>query len=164
MHVPATPGRHRAAGRRGDALRYDPERRGRHPHGAVQAHRPLRRLEHVPRPPEPVRKGDEAAVPHARAQWRPLTFECARRPLVILFLEPTFFVCWLADSLMVHVLVAFQKFKIRIEDPPRRKHMVFLGGAVLADIMKGREEFWVSRDEWYEQGVRALDKLGRGEN
>ena len=65
------------------------------------------------------------------------------------------------------VLVAvllFQKFKIRIEDPPRRKHMVFLGGAVLADIMKGREEFWVSREEWYEQGVRALDKLGRGEN
>ena len=58
----------------------------------------------------------------------------------------------------------FQKFKIRIEDPPRRKHMVFLGGAVLADIMKGREEFWVSREEWYEQGVRALDKLGRGEN
>ncbi|KAI0295373.1 Actin/actin-like protein [Multifurca ochricompacta] len=56
------------------------------------------------------------------------------------------------------------KFKIRIEDPPRRKHMVFLGGAVLADIMKGREEFWISREEWYEQGVRALDKLGRGEN
>ena len=57
-----------------------------------------------------------------------------------------------------------QKFKIRIEDPPRRKHMVFLGGAVLADIMKNRNDFWVSRDEWYEQGVRALDKLGRGEN
>lgn len=57
-----------------------------------------------------------------------------------------------------------QNFKIRIEDPPRRKHMVFLGGAVLADIMKGREEFWVSREEWYEQGVRSLDKLGRGEN
>jgi hypothetical protein len=28
------------------------------------------------------------------------------------------------------------KFKLRIEDPPRRKHMVFLGGSVLADIMK----------------------------
>lgn len=42
--------------------------------------------------------------------------------------------------------------------------MVFLGGAVLADIMKGREEFWVTREEWFEQGVRALDKLGRGEN
>ncbi|KAH7874950.1 uncharacterized protein C8R40DRAFT_1190930 [Lentinula edodes] len=27
------------------------------------------------------------------------------------------------------------KFKIRIEDPPRRKHMVFLSRAVLADIM-----------------------------
>ncbi|KZV96780.1 Actin/actin-like protein [Exidia glandulosa HHB12029] len=56
------------------------------------------------------------------------------------------------------------KFKIRIEDPPRRKHMVFLGGAVLADIMKGREEFWITREEWFEQGVRALDKLNRGEN
>ncbi|KAF7794981.1 hypothetical protein EIP86_006124 [Pleurotus ostreatoroseus] len=56
------------------------------------------------------------------------------------------------------------KFKIRIEDPPRRKHMVFLGGAVLADIMKNRPEFWVSREEWFEQGAAALDKLGRGEN
>jgi len=56
------------------------------------------------------------------------------------------------------------KFKIRIEDPPRRKHMVFLGGAVLADIMKGREEFWITREEWFEQGAKSLDKLGRGEN
>ena len=51
--------------------------------------------------------------------------------------------------------------KIRIEDPPRRKHMVFLGGAVLADIMKDRESFWISRAEWYEQGPRALERLGR---
>ena len=56
-----------------------------------------------------------------------------------------------------------QKFKIRIEDPPRRKHMVFLGGAVLADIMKSRNEFWISREEWFEQGINALDKLGRSE-
>ena len=33
--------------------------------------------------------------------------------------------------------------KLRIEDPPRRKHMVFLGGAVLADIMADKSEFWV---------------------
>jgi len=56
-----------------------------------------------------------------------------------------------------------KNFKIRIEDPPRRKHMVFLGGAVLADIMKDKEAFWVTRAEWEEQGIRALDKLGRGE-
>lgn len=56
-----------------------------------------------------------------------------------------------------------QNFKIRIEDPPRRKHMVFLGGAVLADIMKDRDAFWVTKAEWDEQGVRALDKLGRGD-
>jgi len=41
--------------------------------------------------------------------------------------------------------------------------MVFLGGAVLADIMKNRSEFWISREEWFEQGTAALDKLGRGE-
>lgn len=29
----------------------------------------------------------------------------------------------------------FQKFKVRIEDPPRRRHMVFLGGAVLANLV-----------------------------
>jgi len=62
------------------------------------------------------------------------------------------------------LLIFAQKFKIRIEDPPRRKHMVFLGGAVLADIMKNRPEFWISREEWFEQGIRSLDKLGRGEN
>lgn len=53
------------------------------------------------------------------------------------------------------------KFKIKIEDPPRRKHMVFLGGAVLADIMRSRQDFWISREEWFEKGVQALDKLGR---
>lgn len=52
------------------------------------------------------------------------------------------------------------KFKLRVEDPPRRKHMVFLGGAVLGEIMKDKESFWVSRKEWQEQGARALDKMG----
>jgi len=52
------------------------------------------------------------------------------------------------------------KFKVRIEDPPRRRHMVFLGGAVLANIMADKENMWVTKQEWEEQGVRALDKLG----
>jgi actin-related protein 2 len=53
------------------------------------------------------------------------------------------------------------KFKVRIEDPPRRKHMVFLGGAVLAEIMKDKEDFWVTKKEYQELGVtRALAKLG----
>jgi len=54
----------------------------------------------------------------------------------------------------------FQKFKIRIEDPPRRKHMVFLGGAVLAEIMKDRDEFWMTRAEYQEQGIGVMKKLG----
>ncbi|BGP26044.1 actin binding protein [Rhodotorula toruloides] len=55
------------------------------------------------------------------------------------------------------------KFKIRIEDPPRRKHMVYLGGVVLADIMKDQDSFWVSRAEWEEEGPRSLSKLGARE-
>lgn len=54
------------------------------------------------------------------------------------------------------------KFKIRIEDPPRRKHMVFLGGAVLADIMKNKDSFWMTREEYSEKGIRVLEKLGVG--
>jgi len=52
------------------------------------------------------------------------------------------------------------KFKIRIEDPPRRKHMVYLGGAVLADIMKNKDDFWILKSEYEEKGLRCLDKLG----
>ena len=53
---------------------------------------------------------------------------------------------------------AAKKQKIRIEDPPRRKHMVFLGGAVLADIMKDKDqEFWVTRKMYEEHGSRILE-------
>lgn len=50
------------------------------------------------------------------------------------------------------------RFKLRIEDPPRRKHMVFLGGSVLADIMKDRDEFWISKEEWQEYGPGIVDR------
>lgn len=53
-----------------------------------------------------------------------------------------------------------QKFKVRIEDPPRRRHMVFLGGAVLANIMADKHDMWISKQEWQEQGERAMEKLG----
>jgi len=54
-----------------------------------------------------------------------------------------------------------KKFKINIEDPPRRKHMVFLGGSVLADLMKERAEFWMLKKEYDEQGIRILSKIGK---
>lgn len=52
------------------------------------------------------------------------------------------------------------KFKLRIEDPPRRKHMVFLGGSVLADIMKDKNDFWITRADWQEQGERIFAVKG----
>lgn len=50
------------------------------------------------------------------------------------------------------------QFKCRIEDPPRRKHMVFLGGAVLAEIMKDKDNFWMNKKEYEEQGENVLKK------
>ena len=60
--------------------------------------------------------------------------------------------------------VRLSKFKIRIEDPPRRKDMVFIGGAVLADVMKDREDFWMSKAEYQEKGIGVLKKLGPSSN
>jgi actin-related protein 2 len=37
---------------------------------------------------------------------------------------------------------------------------VYLGGAVLADIMKDKDSWWVTKQEWEEMGPRALDKMG----
>lgn len=55
---------------------------------------------------------------------------------------------------------ALSKFKLRIEDPPRRKHMVFLGGSVLADIMKTRDDWWVNGKEWEEFGESIIERKG----
>lgn len=70
----------------------------------------------------------------------------------------------LKQQWLVHVLKGdpsrLDKFKVRIEDPPRRKHMVFIGGAVLANIMADKDHMWISKQEWEEQGPRILSKLG----
>jgi len=51
-----------------------------------------------------------------------------------------------------------KNWKLRIEDPPRRKHMVFLGAAVLAEIMKAKDQFWMNKNEYDEKGVGCLGK------
>eukprot|EP00127_Corallochytrium_limacisporum_P006086 Clim_evm35s218 gene=Clim_evmTU35s218 len=56
-------------------------------------------------------------------------------------------------------LSRLSKFKIKVMDPPNRKHMVFNGGAVLAEIMKDRPDFWISKAEWDEDPTRAMQKL-----
>ena len=45
---------------------------------------------------------------------------------------------------------------MKVEDPPRRKHMVFLGGAVLANIMKDKIDFWITREEFQSKGIAGL--------
>ena len=45
------------------------------------------------------------------------------------------------------------RLKLRIEDPPRRKHMVYLGASVLGDLMRDRTDFWVTKSEFDEKGI-----------
>jgi len=46
------------------------------------------------------------------------------------------------------------KIKIKVEDPPSRGHLVFLGGAVLADIYRDEKSFWITKQEYEEHGVK----------
>ena len=57
---------------------------------------------------------------------------------------------------------AQRRLRLRVDDPPRRRHLVFMGAAVLADIMREQESFWVSKAEWAEDPHRALAKCGGG--
>ncbi|KAG2494443.1 hypothetical protein HYH03_007495 [Edaphochlamys debaryana] len=57
-------------------------------------------------------------------------------------------------------MAGLRKLKLHIADPPNRKHMVFLGGAVLADIMKDHTDFWITRQQYAEDPAGALRKCG----
>lgn len=53
-------------------------------------------------------------------------------------------------------LEKLNRFKIKIEDPPKRNEMVFMGGAVLADLMRNNDDFWLSKAEYHEKGIHRL--------
>ncbi|EGW13283.1 Actin-related protein 2 [Cricetulus griseus] len=42
---------------------------------------------------------------------------------------------------------------------PSRDHIMFLGGAVLADILKDKDNSWMTRQEYQEKGALVLEKL-----
>jgi actin-related protein 2 len=50
-----------------------------------------------------------------------------------------------------------EKFVLNIEDPPRRKYMVFLGGAVWAELTKDVADEWLTKEEWAEGGASAVN-------
>lgn len=55
---------------------------------------------------------------------------------------------------------ALRKLKLRIDDPPQRQTLVYLGAAVLAGIMQDDSTFWISKAEWQEDPTRAMKRLG----
>jgi actin-related protein 2 len=49
-----------------------------------------------------------------------------------------------------------KKFGLKIEDPPRRKNMVFLGGSVLAQIMDKNTDYWITKQEYQDEGAKRV--------
>jgi hypothetical protein len=47
------------------------------------------------------------------------------------------------------------QIKIKVEDPARRKHLVFDGGSVLADLLKTKDEAWIMRADYDEKGAEG---------
>ena len=58
------------------------------------------------------------------------------------------------------VNISPQNVAIRIEQSENPQHSVFRGGAVLADIMKDKEAFWMTKQEYEEKGIYVLEKVG----
>jgi len=46
--------------------------------------------------------------------------------------------------------------KISIEDPPKRKHLVFQGGAVLAKVFESQPDAWITKEKYQEYGKKIM--------
>merc|ERR1712194_744927 len=55
----------------------------------------------------------------------------------------------------------YHKFPIRVEDPPRRQHSVFLGSSILAAALEQEVDssWWITRSEYSDRGAEAVHRL-----
>lgn len=53
-------------------------------------------------------------------------------------------------------LFRLQKMKIAVEDPPGRKHLVFQGAAAIAKMTMNSSGYWVTQQDYKEEGVDRL--------
>lgn len=50
-------------------------------------------------------------------------------------------------------------FRVKVEDHPKRQHMVFLGAAIMAAANSPSSSWWISREEYEEVGSSAVHRL-----
>uniref|UniRef100_A0A7S1MSF0 Actin-related protein 2 n=1 Tax=Neobodo designis TaxID=312471 RepID=A0A7S1MSF0_NEODS len=51
------------------------------------------------------------------------------------------------------------RFKLKIHDAPRRKHMTFLGGACYSQLTAESPEMWLSREQYDEDGPSSVTRM-----
>jgi len=52
--------------------------------------------------------------------------------------------------------------RVNVETPVDRKYSVFVGGSVLANIMKDNDKFWVTKREYEELGIEKAVRKCEG--
>lgn len=54
-----------------------------------------------------------------------------------------------------------EKFKARVDSPPKRQHLVFNGACLFAKIMEREDpDMWITIDDYEEGGLaRCMEKL-----
>ncbi|KAK9805786.1 hypothetical protein WJX73_010176 [Symbiochloris irregularis] len=57
-----------------------------------------------------------------------------------------------------------RRLKLRIDDPPHRHNLVYLGASILAGLMGDDSAFWIRRAEWEEDPHRAMKKSMGAQN
>eukprot|EP01013_Petalomonas_cantuscygni_P040339 TRINITY_DN72244_c0_g1_i1.p1 TRINITY_DN72244_c0_g1~~TRINITY_DN72244_c0_g1_i1.p1 ORF type:complete len:442 (+),score=92.81 TRINITY_DN72244_c0_g1_i1:115-1326(+) len=56
--------------------------------------------------------------------------------------------------------LAHSSWQLRVSDPPRRKELVFLGGAVLTELIRDNMSEWVTKQDFAEQGAaRCIERF-----
>ncbi len=61
------------------------------------------------------------------------------------------------DDILKGDITRTNKARIQVEAPIHRDNNVFFGGSILADLMKDRDKFWLTKTDYEELGIdRAL--------
>lgn len=51
-----------------------------------------------------------------------------------------------------------KEYKIKVEDPPNRRYLVYLGATVLANLSKEKSNQWISKAEFKQVGADTAAK------
>lgn len=114
----------------------------------------------LPGPPAEGQQGQQRPVKN-EAEGKSCRTNAPLAPLLVLSSPTAALLNAAAAAAPCCCLLRPPSLPAQVLDPAHRKHLVFQGASVLADIMKGEDDFWISRQEYEEDPARALARCGK---